>query len=98
MRISDWSSDVCSSDLLAPGGGGADAPVVGGFTDALEIGDRGDIEDIVVQRATDARRVIIGAAGQDHRPARCAGGGDRKSVVAGKSVSVRVTLGVLSSL
>src|SRR3546814_14735118 len=25
MRISDWSSDVCSSDLLAKGRGGADS-------------------------------------------------------------------------
>src|SRR3546814_5921171 len=24
MRISDWSSDVCSSDLVAAGGGGVD--------------------------------------------------------------------------
>src|SRR3546814_7387698 len=28
MRISDWSSDVCSSDLGRPIGGAADAPVV----------------------------------------------------------------------
>src|SRR3546814_4856986 len=27
MRISDWSSDVCSSDLLGPGGPAARLPV-----------------------------------------------------------------------
>src|SRR3546814_4048158 len=30
MRISDWSSDVCSSDLLFAHGGGEGLPVVGG--------------------------------------------------------------------
>src|SRR3546814_17423578 len=31
MRISDWSSDVCSSDLLAEVHGDADAAVAGGL-------------------------------------------------------------------
>src|SRR3546814_12447727 len=34
MRISDWSSDVCSSDLVAIIGVGAVAIVVGGVRDA----------------------------------------------------------------
>src|SRR3546814_16932642 len=75
MRISDWSSDVCSSDLLLP--------------------DRAD------GRGGAAHQAAV-------RPALCRGGGDRrraddalcavrrqdrKSVVSGKSVSVRVDLG-----
>src|SRR3546814_18147290 len=66
MRISDWSSDVCSSDLAD----GGRQP-------------RGEQPRTGAQRAADA-------AGPDHfgRGAR-----DRKSVVAGKSVSVRVDLG-----
>src|SRR3546814_17730755 len=69
MRISDWSSDVCSSDLRQ---------------DALD-------------RAVEPRRVAageIGARGAVVRhEERVADEGDRKSVVSGKSVSVRVDLG-----
>src|SRR3546814_19232732 len=78
MRISDWSSDVCSSDLLAgaarlssrrpcppPDGGSAAA--------AAERAQRAD-----------PRRDRVG---------RLSRSGDRKSVVQGKSVSVRVDLG-----
>src|SRR3546814_14161379 len=83
MRISDWSSDVCSSDLprrrcrgTAPGdrrrtGGGSPYRARGAYADA------------------------------DRRPWRCGEWTppspdlrlDRKSVVSGKSVSVRVDLG-----
>src|SRR3546814_18577641 len=67
MRISDWSSDVCSSDLEA------------------EQGRRG----VRVELHADAVVGEIEAAeGGDQ-----AVGGDRKSVVEGKSVSVRVDLG-----
>src|SRR3546814_5543975 len=68
MRISDWSSDVCSSDLAfkvilgeAPFGPGGDGP------------------GVIASRF---------AAGRQRD-----GGRDRKSVVWGKSVSVRVDLG-----
>src|SRR3546814_15042850 len=66
MRISDWSSDVCSSDLPGPGPEKrATSPAATGTVGGLA----GD-ED--------------GGAGEEP---------DRKSVVEGKSVSVRVDLG-----
>src|SRR3546814_12338688 len=81
MRISDWSSDVCSSDLLA-------ADRVDRGQHLAEIpGDR----DLVHWKR--------GAAVLDPEPggaAREVAGHrieDRKSVVSGKSVSVRVDLG-----
>src|SRR3546814_18308584 len=97
MRISDWSSDVCSSDLrllLVPdvitrrhhvGAGGVelgadflgDAEAAGGV---LAI-DHGEIER---KLAAQPRQML-----HHHLAARPA----RKSVVEGKSVSVRVDLG-----
>src|SRR3546814_17705206 len=71
MRISDWSSDVCSSDL--PGAGAAAA---------------GDGER---QAAVAPGPRLRASAGLGHR--RSGDAGDRKSVVSGKSVSVRVDLG-----
>src|SRR3546814_17959232 len=72
MRISDWSSDVCSSDLfgrrrLGPSMVDRGEPAQPGFTEQGHV-------DAESQRA---------------KP----GIGDRKSVVSGKSVSVRVDLG-----
>src|SRR3546814_15155171 len=99
MRISDWSSDVCSSDLdlliegmtrslarqdAAPIGGA----IIGMHQAASAFGeprrpgaDRHHLQPAVVPEALDhgAQRVEMGA--------------DRKSVVQGKSVSVRVDLG-----
>src|SRR3546814_17374229 len=62
MRISDWSSDVCSSDLE--------------HRPAERPADAGDAADHPSLFADDG-----------------GGGPDRKSVVKGKSVSVRVDLG-----
>src|SRR3546814_12116865 len=84
MRISDWSSDVCSSDLLAharPGGHArrgvrARAPLVWRRAAAAPAG------------TPEARTPAA-----THRAARRHVRGDRKSVVVGKSVSVRVDLG-----
>src|SRR3546814_17012144 len=78
MRISDWSSDVCSSDLEQQGAaGGRDQEQQqrpcrrGGYGEGKhrigQQGDPGDRQSAVPQ--------------------------DRKSVVQGKSVSVRVDLG-----
>src|SRR3546814_18584763 len=92
MRISDWSSDVCSSDLAT-----AQLAVereerrAGGFAvvdpEAAAQLRRGDaavrgFERAAGQhqRAVDAQRVVGGRA-------------DRKSVVWGKSLAVRVDLG-----
>src|SRR3546814_18449120 len=84
MRISDWSSDVCSSDL----------PAAIGILIALECG--GD----------DHRGAVWLAGGQGFVEQRVERGegfneqrigivhwADRKSVVSGKSVSVRVDPG-----
>src|SRR3546814_13281734 len=66
MRISDWSSDVCSSDLL-------------------------HTPSPMPQRQSGPPASVLCASMQARstRPAT----GDRKSVVKGKSVSVRVDLG-----
>src|SRR3546814_11551458 len=115
MRISDWSSDVCSSDL----------GVRAGFFRGLDVVDRD--AGVVRARAREHEHPaprLIGAGAHDakvfvlrHRR-RLAGGAarhqrrrsfgdlpfdeiakgflreiDRKSVVEGKSVSVRVDLG-----
>src|SRR3546814_19310063 len=73
MRISDWSSDVCSSDLPVP------VPA--------------DLSRLVLlERATLSQPAVI--AGQLCVLCLVARGlPDRKSVVWGKSVSVRVDLG-----
>src|SRR3546814_18379083 len=94
MRISDWSSDVCSSDLhpLFAGGGGRGDQLPGArgaghrHRDQAGSETRGINGLIVVRR--DATHIGIGATA-------AAGGlaGDRKSVVSGKSGSVRVDLG-----
>src|SRR3546814_16061241 len=85
MRISDWSSDVCSSDLLA------DAFVVQQITIApqheagLIAGQgSGDRDEAALRLGID---VLYPQADQEIE------GLDRKSVVEGKSVSVRVDLG-----
>src|SRR3546814_16750512 len=88
MRISDWSSDVCSSDLdhhdLQVGmlGEHALADQAGqGLLERLRL--CGIILGVIVRPADRRHRMAIGAAGVE----------DRKSVVSGKSVSVRVDLG-----
>src|SRR3546814_1910978 len=77
MRISDWSSDVCSSDLA---GGAVDLPR------APEPGDRAQLQR-PVERARVDMVIFDRIARHDHLDR------DRKSVVEGKSVSVRVDLG-----
>src|SRR3546814_18732852 len=97
MRISDWSSDVCSSDLdrfavvvepVASFVGGPDPDLV---QPAREIGRGADVgadgDDALGDFGGVAGEVEQGAA----KGGRC--GRDRQSVVEGKSVSVRVELG-----
>src|SRR3546814_16370686 len=86
MRISDWSSDVCSSDLLLLYSfvNKHYIKVVGRFLSA---------RFLTVHRslALDLRKnLLTELATSSHRAPRYA---DRKSVVSGKSVSVRVDLG-----
>src|SRR3546814_16993921 len=66
LRISDWSSDVCSSDLPAAGGGLLTADLLA--TDLVHV----------------APDLALGGVEQ---------AGDRKSVVQGKRVTVRLDLG-----
>src|SRR3546814_16092098 len=82
MRISDWSSDVCSSDLQRPR-----------LAEPL-----GQHREAAVGRA--ARRchqpfgnLLLEHQGHRGEGTRVRGQRDRKSVVSGKSVSVRVDLG-----
>src|SRR3546814_13178557 len=113
MRISDWSSDVCSSDLLGdmperisrrhPGGelhqlsldhrrGWAGEPIAPlGLALHAETGGR-DRVDAAGEREERAGGALL----QFQLDLADRGGslaGDRKSVVSGKGVSVRVELG-----
>src|SRR3546814_17333366 len=90
MRFSDWSSDVCSSDLSQSGALG----IMNSISDV-----KADGGDLVVSLPegnadlplllSDYHLVIQPNGGVDDPNA----GIDRKSVVSGKSVSVRVDLG-----
>src|SRR3546814_11804292 len=101
MRISDWSSDVCSSDLtdeLRP-----DSPRQAGRHRAADPAPARPDERLYYpddagdrRGARRMRRRRCGAGGDLYRGGRARllrGGGDRKSGVSGKSVSVRVDLG-----
>src|SRR3546814_20338189 len=88
MRISDWSSDVCSSDLRVDGGEVTELP---GHRTCPQYctGHQG---------LTFSRRVSDSAMTMSSRSgvtiaAPVSGPPDRKRVVSGKSVSVRVDLG-----
>src|SRR3546814_17917372 len=98
MRISDWSSDVCSSDLLAARAGRelnayrkavvAEAHRQADRRGPSEIVDPA-IAGIVDERVALVGPVDVGAADADARDF-CAARRDRTSVVEGKSGSVRV--------
>src|SRR3546814_16782805 len=83
MRISDWSSDVCSSDLALGGIRLACNQVL------YHLRDRA-IEQDVLPHCERERMAVVG-----YTPLARGGfmRGDRKSVVEGKSVSVSVDLG-----
>src|SRR3546814_14442344 len=94
MRISDWSSDVCSSDLafrrlgLSLRVGGLDA----GFHGSLMIEDRS--AEIPRQWRPQLRHIAIaGRRAAQRIGGRARIGLDRKSVGEGKRVSGRVDLG-----
>src|SRR3546814_18416506 len=105
MRISDWSSDVCSSDLE-----GAEQPHVeiGGILPFQRQRRTEPFTHIIIQEQAAFQRhrdAVAGRAAQRGRRAGCGEFidtgvgvfelGDRMSVVTGKSVSVRVDLGGL---
>src|SRR3546814_20484024 len=89
MRISDWSSDVCSSDLRVH-----DRPAQIVVELARELKQSKKRKDEIQkeqaenQKKNDKRREKLAALGLPDT-----GEKDRKSVVSGKSVSVRVDLG-----
>src|SRR3546814_11608389 len=91
MRISDWSSDVCSSDLFRAPRRLCRLSRNSCFANSSPKSipmDRGD------RRSTlGARRRPSGGREQNRGKASCSIERDRKSVVQGKSVSVRVDLG-----
>src|SRR3546814_16273767 len=86
MRISDWSSDVCSSDLLVS------RPIDEVLREAERLVKGGVRELLVVSQGTSAYGVDVKYAPGEWRGAQYQTR-DRKSVVAGKRVSVRVGLG-----
>src|SRR3546814_19084230 len=101
MRISDWSSDVCSSDLFRLDARQRTRRIAAGGADqvrrqALLVVEQ-NLEKVLRRQA-----LVVGAQGKRLRrlneAARTVGvfleiHSDRKSVVEGKSVSVRVDLG-----
>src|SRR3546814_15062371 len=95
MRISDWSSDVCSSDLHEIFEQRRTA--LAGFQRILII--RNPVTEIVGEIGRAPRALIAGVlmklAALAGDSLDCRRAGDRKSGVSGKSVSVRVDLGGL---
>src|SRR3546814_12122720 len=105
MRISDWSSDVCSSDLLVQGGLGLPDRDYYLSDDAGLVGKRNAYRDYLVPLLTlagepnaEARAAAILTLESDIAEAHWTqvdsrDAQDRKSVVWGQSVSVRVDTG-----
>src|SRR3546814_11575152 len=96
MRISDWSSDVCSSDLYVGSRACDQSTRVGGILRLVDV----DVEDLERRpKQHPQRRIVI----YEQNPHQASGSwtpesiptaaADRKSVVSGKSVAVRLYLG-----
>src|SRR3546814_11864534 len=94
MRISDWSSDVCSSDLVALGERRELAAAQIVLVPAIEAFDLG-----LAEVRIEGLRLTLDLTGEGplfgslQKAIDGLAGEDRKSVVSGKSVSVRVDLG-----
>src|SRR3546814_15611377 len=93
MRISDWSSDVCSSDLIVASIAlGAKFTLIGrAYLYGLMAGGRAGVDRTIQILRTEIERTmtLLGVSSlAELEPKQ-----DRKSVVSGKSVSVRVDLG-----
>src|SRR3546814_17854332 len=94
MRISDWSSDVCSSDLAEESADEAHEAAVEGAEEAEAVADT-----VAAEAAFDDTAEVVAGKAADREPLTTAGaveGEDaveRKSVGEGKSVSVRVDFG-----
>src|SRR3546814_20940031 len=81
LRISDWSSDVCSSDLLG-------CPTTAGCTSMLSSVVADSKSGLLILPSPQPAN--IRAANAPKKPTALT---DRQSVVSGQSVSVRVDLG-----
>src|SRR3546814_19545393 len=102
MRISDWSSDVCSSDLLGHLGRLAGQLAVGGGIAVRRLVGEADADEArlprLVQRRLRQRAARHGKAGKARRGQHGQAAANRhssfhldlQSVVEGKSVSVRL--------
>src|SRR3546814_18375446 len=108
MRISDWSSDVCSSDLLpwielAPFASHGDDHQEWHAADIRQCQRVNDVADAAALQQQRAAPPTEPGAGEQaaallfgrQRDERDLVVGDRKSVVSGKSVSVRVDIACL---
>src|SRR3546814_17089970 len=93
LRISDWSSDVCSSDLLVRDYLVRSLGEIGRAAEddrrLARACDRAAVPLFLARHEQIEREVRESAVGRDRQFERI----DRKSVVSGKSVSVRVDLG-----
>src|SRR3546814_6691794 len=89
VRISDWSSDVCSSDLAGRTGIMLQLAAALLFTLAAGLG----IAVILGMLKVNGEAVLSALAGEGAFPAATGPRPDRKSVVSGRSVSVRIGLG-----
>src|SRR3546814_21194880 len=94
MRISDWSSDVCSSDLTTQGD---PAACIGLYNDSDGYqyeGIRCPVAHLMIGLITPDSRGQLYRRDEFHRLHHIFDLGDRKIDVLGRSVSVRVDLGV----
>src|SRR3546814_18331621 len=95
MRISDWSSDVCSSDLRRIAEVEPEPRTLDDHFGQRRDVAQAKVEPLPRDRVNAVRRVADerDAVGDDRRAVMKAERIDRKSVVEGKSVSVSVDLG-----
>src|SRR3546814_15374274 len=93
MRISDWSSDVCSSDLIGRGDRFETAHRLDQYLELSVIGLGHVIEILHLPVGRLPVQLSFALPFGDSCTIARRFVGDRKSVVEGKSVSVRVDLG-----
>src|SRR3546814_17633546 len=99
MRISDWSSDVCSSDLA----GSRLHRIPGSANRADDVLHVGEVQRLAKPSDMDIDGALVDIDVVPPDPVEklragehAAGRGDRQRVVSGQSVSVRVAFGVRS--